>query len=131
MVVPVESIPDRFNALYDYEVLHMTAGKIKWKYKVSESTVMVWIRGKDLFLKRIKAIVKIVDSGKFKYFFPEDEMENGKLSEKEMQRKIKYLEHKVHYLEALAEVCDIDIENVTKKNATDLSDLLSEEPEET
>lgn len=79
MMIPVESIEDRFNALYDYEVLHMTAGKIKWKYKVSELTVIAWIHGKDIFLKRIKAIVKIVDSGKFKYFFPEDEMENGKL----------------------------------------------------
>ena len=57
-------------------------------------------------------------------------METEKESEKELQRKIKYLEHKVQYLEALAEICDIDIATVTKKNATELSDLLSNEPEE-
>lgn len=42
-------------------------------------------------------------------------METEKESEKELQRKIKYLEHKVQYLEALAEICDIVIANVTKK----------------
>lgn len=130
-VASVESIPNRFNALYDYEVLHMPISHIAKKYGVCDSTVKDWISRRNYFLKRVRDIVTIVDSGKFNYFFPGDEMETEKESEKELQRKIKYLEHKVQYLEALAEVCDIDIENVTKKNATELSDLLSNEPEET
>jgi len=130
-VASVESIPNRFNALYDYEVLHMPITHIAKKYNVCDTTVKDWIVRRNYFLKRVKDIVTIVDSGKFNYFFPGDEMETEKESEKDLQRKIKYLEHKVQYLEALAEVCDIDIENVTKKNATELSDLLSNEPEET
>ncbi|MCR4735941.1 MAG: transposase family protein [Treponema sp.] len=125
----VESISDRFNALYDYEVLHMPKTQIAKRYGVCTSTVDGWVERRNFFLKRVKDIVTIVDSGKFNYFFPGDEME--KESEKELQRKIKYLEHKVQYLKALAEVCDIDIANVTKKNATELSDLLSNEKEET
>ena len=130
-VASVESIPNRFNALYDYEVLHMPISHISKKYGVCDTTVKDWIIRRDYFLKRVKDIVTIVDSGKFNYFFPGDDMETEKESEKDLQRKIKYLEHKVQYLEALAEVCDIDIANVTKKNATELSDLLSNGPEET
>lgn len=130
-VASVESIPNRFNALYDYEVLHMPISHISKKYGVCDTTVKDWIIRRDYFLKRVKDIVTIVDSGKFNYFFPGDKMETEKESEKDLQRKIKYLEHKVQYLEALAEVCDIDIANVTKKNATELSDLLSNGPEET
>ena len=134
-VASVESIPDRFNALYDYEVLHIPKVTIAKKYGVCATTVDGWVERRNYFLNRIKDIVTIVDSGKFNYFFPGDEMETEKDSEKEtekdLQRKIKFLEHKVHYLEALAEVCDIDIENVTKKNGTELSDLLSKKKEET
>ena len=129
-VASVESIPDRFNALYDYEVLHMPKTQIAKRYGVCTSTVDGWVQRRNYFLNRVKDIIKIVDSGKFNYFFPGDKMETEKESEKELQRKIKYLEHKVQYLEALAEICDIDIANVTKKNATELSDLLSNEPEE-
>ena len=130
-VASVESIPDRFNALYDYEVLHMPKAQIAKKYRVCTSTVDGWVSRRDYFLKRIKDIVTIVDSGKFNYFLQGDEMDSDKESEKDLQRKIKYLEHKVQYLEALAEVCDIDFENVTKKNAIKLSSLLSNEKEET
>ena len=114
-VASVESIPDRFNALYDYEVLHMPKTQIAKRYGVCTSTVDSWVQRRNYFLNRVKDIVKIVDSGKFNYFFPGDKMETEKESEKELQRKIKYLEHKVQYLEALAEICDIDIANVTKK----------------
>lgn len=130
-VASVESIPNRFNALYDYEVLNMPITHISKKYGVCDTTVKGWIERRDYFLKRVRDIVTIVDSGKFNYFFPGDDMETKKESEKELQRKIKYLEHKVQYLEALAEVCDIDIKNITKKNATELSDLLLNGPEET
>ena len=114
-VASVESIPDRFNALYDYEVLHMPKTQIAKRYGVCTSTVDGWVQRRNYFLNRVKDIVKIVDSGKFNYFFPGDKMETEKESEKELQRKIKYLQHKVQYLEALAEICDIDIANITKK----------------
>ena len=91
-VASVESIPDRFNALYDYEVLHMPKTQIAKRYGVCTSTVDGWVQRRNYFLNRVKDIVKIVDSGKFNYFFPGDKMETEKESEKELQRKIKYLE---------------------------------------
>lgn len=89
-VASVESIPDRFNALYDYEVLHMPKTQIAKRYGVCTSTVDGWVQRRNYFLNRVKDIIKIVDSGKFNYFFPGDKMETEKESEKELQRKIKY-----------------------------------------
>lgn len=89
-VASVESIPDRFNALYDYEVLHMPKTQIAKRYGVCTSTVDGWVQRRNYFLNRVKDIIKIVDSGKFNYFFSGNKMETEKESEKELQRKIKY-----------------------------------------
>lgn len=77
-VASVESIPDRFNALYDYEVLHMPKTQIAKRYGVCTSTVDGWVQRRNYFLNRVKDIVKIVDSGKFNYFFLETKWKQKK-----------------------------------------------------
>ena len=116
------AVEARIDAILDYEVRKMNKSEIGRKYGVGEATVRGWMKNRDYFVNKCLEIAKIATEGKLNYFLGEEAMkkteENHKDKEnpKELAKKVKYLEQKLAYYEALAEVCGVDFDNASKKN---------------
>lgn len=125
--VPVET---RINAILDYEVKKMGKCEIARKYGVGESTVRGWMHTRDYFVKKCLEIARITSEGKLNYFLGEESMEQAEENPKDLAKQIKYLKQKVAYYEALAEECGLKLNDVSKKNGTEQSDVHQKKQEE-
>lgn len=125
--VPVET---RINAILDYEVRKMGKCEIARKYGVGESTVRGWIQTRDYFVKKCLEVAKITSEGKLNYFLGEESMEQAEENPKDLAKQVKYLKQKVAYYEALAEECGLKMNEISKKNGTEQSDVHQKKQEE-
>lgn len=125
--VPIEA---RINAILDYEVRKMGKRKIAQKYGVGESTVRGWMQTRDYFVNRCLEVAKITIEGKLNYFLGEESMEQAEENPKDLAKQVKYLKQKVAYYEALAEECGLKMDEISKKNDTEQSDVHQKKQEE-
>lgn len=125
--VPAET---RINAILDYEVKKMGKCEIARKYGVGESTVRGWMHTRDYFVKKCLEIARITSEGKLNYFLGEESMEQAEENPKDLAKQVKYLKQKVAYYEALAEECGLKLNDVSKKNGTEQSDMHQKKQEE-